>query len=251
MLLTILLLVSLWGVHDSSDRQGRLRWDRTLDVALVLVQPDALDAHTLHAFLARIDALEQRLSQESSRYGLRERPPIRFTVYGPVSAGPLPPLLGGESLLDRLSEALARRFYTLDVDRHARVPLWGFDSRIYVVLRRPDGSPSRGIEGHSEQGGRLGFVDVELDVTMIDQALFVTTHELFHTLGATDKYGPGGRTQIPEGLVEPHQPARFPQRYVDVMAHGRPVSPEREVLLSDLSELGVGPATARELRWLP
>jgi hypothetical protein len=40
---------------------------------------------------------------------------------------------------------------------------------------------------------------VELNRTMVDFALFVTTHELLHLLGAKDKYDAAGRSLVPEG----------------------------------------------------
>ena len=38
---------------------------------------------------------------------------------------------------------------------------------------------------------------------MADFALFVAAHELFHTLGATDKYDASGAALVPSGLAEP------------------------------------------------
>lgn len=105
------------------------------------------------------------------------------------------------------------------------------------------------VEGESEEGGRVGVVDVELDDSMADFALFVATHELFHTLGATDKYDEAGRTLLPAGLAEPSRVPLLPQAYAEVMARNRPVGPGLEVPPESLDELAVGPATAREIGW--
>jgi len=105
------------------------------------------------------------------------------------------------------------------------------------------------VEGASQQGGRVGVVKVELDGTMIDLALFVATHELFHTLGATDRYDASGQPLVPDGLPEPAKSPLFPQRLAEVMGRTRATSPTASVPPKTLDELFVGDATARELRW--
>jgi hypothetical protein len=250
-LLAILLLVSCWGVFDQSSRGARLDWDRPLEVALVLVEEQPLAPGTVEAFRERIPALETKLEAEFRKYdpGGPELP-IRFFVYGPISAKP-PPVPDPEAgVLGQLVDAVRRRVYTHRLDRLANSVPFGFDSRVYVVAKPPRSAKQCGIEGFGEQGGRQGFVRVELDRTMIDYSLFVIVHELFHTLGATDKYGVSGDTMYPDGFVAPNRVPVYPQPAADVMAHGRPIARGVDVLPHDLSHLGVGPATARELRWL-
>jgi hypothetical protein len=101
----------------------------------------------------------------------------------------------------------------------------------------------------SEQGGRIGAVSVELDHDMADLALIVAAHELLHTLSATDKYDDQGRTKLPDGLEEPARLPLYPQRFADLMARNRPVSPTEEKIPQTLDEIAVGPATAREIGW--
>jgi hypothetical protein len=105
------------------------------------------------------------------------------------------------------------------------------------------------VEGVSQQGGWVGIVEVELDESMVDFALFVATHELLHTLGASDKYDANG-TIVPDGLAEPDRSPLYPQRFVEVMARHRPIAPGHEVPPDSLTELRVGAVTAREIGWL-
>jgi hypothetical protein len=79
--------------------------------------------------------------------------------------------------------------------------------------------------------------------------LFVAAHELFHTLGASDKYDSEGRTLFPEGLPEPDRVPLFPQPAAEIMARNRVVSAAEEVAPGDLRELRVGLSTAREIGW--
>jgi hypothetical protein len=104
------------------------------------------------------------------------------------------------------------------------------------------------VEGASQLGGRIGVVQVELDATMVDLALFVTTHELFHTLGASDRYDASGHPTVPDGLPEPDRRPLYPQRFAEVMARHRAKGPSSSVPPKSLDELFVGEVTARELR---
>jgi hypothetical protein len=98
-------------------------------------------------------------------------------------------------------------------------------------------------------GARIGVARIELDLGTVDLALFVATHELFHTLGASDRYDETGRTLIPDGLVEPSRVPLYPQRYSEVMTRTLVVAPGNERPPESLAELGVGAITARELGW--
>ena len=117
------------------------------------------------------------------------------------------------------------------------------------MVRAPKDRGRQWVEGSSELGGRVGMARIELDESMIDLALFVVTHELFHTLGASDKYDAVGRALVPDGLVEPNRVPLYPQRYAEVMARNRVVSAGLEEPPESLTELGVGAATAREIGW--
>ena len=105
------------------------------------------------------------------------------------------------------------------------------------------------MEGTSQEGGKIGLVEVELDGTMIDFALFVAAHELLHTLGATDKYDAAGHTLVPSGLAEPDKWPPYPQRFAEAMARNVPLGPAEERPPASLDELSIGSATAREIGW--
>jgi len=87
-----------------------------------------------------------------------------------------------------------------------------------------EGTPNF-VEGLSEQGGRAGFVEVELHRTMVDFALFVFAHELGPTPWARPTSTTMPVSHDSRRLAEPDAEPRFPQRFVEVMAHGRPVAP--------------------------
>jgi hypothetical protein len=245
-LLAVLVAVALYAWKDVRDRRERNEFARTLDIALVFVTDGTLDSSHLERLRQRVPRLSDRLREAFHAYRDTAIAPFSFVTYGPVPLeAPLP--VAAEGLVAAVRYAYERRRFTRDVDERAAVPSDGFDSRIYLVLRSP--SEEGVVEGMSEQGGRVGIALAELDETTVDLALFVSAHELFHTLGASDKYDASGRTVIPDGLAEPARVPLLPQRYAELMSRNRPVAPGEERRPESLSELWVGQKTAREIGW--
>lgn len=246
-LLAVLAAVVVYAVHDVRSRRARNEWRRTLDVALVVVTEPGVEATAAAELRGRTPELARRLREEMARYRPAATAPFAFVVYGPVSLAHALPVLGGEGLLEAARYAWDQRGFTHDVDERAGVPSRGFDARLYLVVRPPTDQAL--VEGTSEHGGRVGIARAELDHDTVDVALFVAAHELFHTLGAEDHYGPDGRVRLPDGLAEPALVPLFPQQRAEIMARNRPLSATVEKRPSTLDELGVGPSTAREIGW--
>jgi hypothetical protein len=174
--------------------------------------------------------------------------PFAFTIFGPAPIGSPVPRDPVEGVWDVVKHSYALDRFTRDVDRRLAVPSRGFDARLYLVV-----SPATHdalVEGLSEHGGKVGVALAELDTETVDTALFVAAHELFHVVGATDRYGPDGRALVPDGLAEPERSPLYPQRYAEIMARNRPLSPTDEQRPESLAELFVGNETAREIGWL-
>jgi len=248
LLLTVLVLVGLWGYGDVKSRGARTEWQRTLSVALVVVAAEAVDPEAVARLGERLAALEQQLAEQFSLY--RSGPaPFRFVLYGPAQAGS-PPKPPNDGNLAELAWHNVRQWsYLSEIDASLGLNKSAYDSRIYVVARPPKDSLTHLVEGYGEQGGRVGIVEVELSESMVDPVLAVVAHELFHTLGAEDKYDTDGRTLIPLGLADPHREPLLPQTAVEIMARGRPIDATHERSLDHLGELAVGPMTAKEIGW--
>jgi hypothetical protein len=246
--LTALLgIVLLWAWSDTRQRSARNDWSRSLRVALVVVQQGDVEQTALQALSERADTLGAFLEKEYRRYGGRGTP-FYFTVHGPVESMRQPPRspTGKRSALARYAYDFWR--YRLEIDALAGLVAGDFDSVIYVLVRPPE-KRTMFAEGLGQFGGRIGLVKIQLDETMVDPALAIAAHELFHTLGATDKYDAAGRVLLPDGLAEPELSPQLPQRFVELMARGRPVSPGVEVPPRNIDELRVGAMTAREIGW--
>jgi len=248
-LLAILAGTLVYAWHDVRSRRERNEWQRPVRVAVALVELDAVDPSALAALRARVPALEARLAAEYHRYGGRLERPISFTVFEPVSVDRAPPDDPDDGITSLAIHAYRQWRWTRAIDRAAQVPWTQFDSRIYVVVRAPHDRSRSSVEGSSELGGRVGVARIELDSDTVDLALFVVTHELFHTLGANDEYDANGRALIPGGLVEPNRVPLYPQRFAEVMTRNLVLGAGEERPPDSLAQLGVGSVTAREIGW--
>jgi hypothetical protein len=202
----------------------------------------------LQALTGRAFELERRLKQEFQRHGGGDVEPFAIMVKGPVVASQDPPRLTDQRLPGLARHTFALWQWTRDLDQRAELPWRGYDSRIYLVLKPSHGEVAF-AEGESEDGGRVGVAQADLDDGTLDFALFVAAHELFHTLGASDKYDATGRASYPSGFAEPERAPLYPQRGIELMARNRPLSPTSERPPEKLDELWVGDETAREIGW--
>jgi hypothetical protein len=243
----VLVIVTLYAWRDRARRKERTEWKRTLDVALVVVCDGSVSVDATRALLTRTRELEATLAVQFGRYRSAPSRPFSFVAFGPTDLQEPLPATPGDGFIAAAKYAWELRSFTNDVDARAGVPSRGFDARIYLVARPPS---DRGfVEGMSEHGGRVGVALAELDDSTVDLSLFVAAHELFHTLGANDRYDANGRTLFPDGFAEPDKSPPVPQRYAELMARNRPLDAEREVPPSSLGELWVGTKTATEVGW--
>jgi hypothetical protein len=252
-LLAVLAGVLLWGWRDIRSRRARNEWDHTLVVAIALVRLEPLDQASVAALEKQLPALEDRLSAELTRYKATAPHPFRFELKAPVDGSAPPPAPASDGPVDLAKYAYALGSYVDDIDKRAGIDPSLYDVRIYVALRRPRQAEVTLAEGRSQQGGRVGIVEMELDTDAegAHLPLVVVAHELMHTLGATDKYDPStGRSLVPIGLAEPDRVPLFPQRYAEIMSRNRPVSATEEKVPDSFAQVAVGPATAREIGWL-
>jgi hypothetical protein len=247
-LLVVLVSVLVYAWKDVSRRHARNDWKRTLSVGLVVARLGPVDDAAVRALRARARELEEILAAERERHHGPGGPrPFEIIVLGPVDVTEKPPAPTGNDVAGLARYAYEKSRYAARIDAEGKLDTHGLDARIYVVAR--PGRDRSFVEGVSEQGGRVGFVEVDLDDSMVDFTLFVFAHELMHTLGASDKYDASGATMIPVGLAEPDAVPRFPQRFAEIMARTRPVAEGNERAPASLDELRVGPTTAREISW--
>ena len=218
LLLGVLVVVVLYAAQDTYRRKHRNDWDHTLEIALIVLEQGDVDAKAIARMRERLPALEKRLAQELTQRRPGAPPPFHFSFFGPVSVDFPPKLAQSTQPAERVREMWDqwREFSALD-DR-AEVATRAFDSRVYVTVKKPAAKEMKLVEGESEENGRIATVQIDIAEDTVDLALIVSAHELFHTLGASDKYDATGRTVIPDGLADPTARPLYPQKRAEIMA---------------------------------
>ena len=248
-LLTVLAVVLVFAASRWLRDRARASWKRPQRVAFIVVPIGPVDGAPMAALAARKSALEEVLTRELHRYRASPDQPFEIMVRGPARLSESPPIPVGDGFFDLASYAFRRWQWTRGVDASIGLDSDAYDSRIYVAVRAPVGK-IESVEGVSDQGGHVGVVTVDLDASTVDWALGVATHELMHTLGATDRYDLStGHHLVPDGLADPAQKPRYPQHKAEVMARGVAVAPDAERPLATVEELSVGNVTATEIGW--
>lgn len=246
LLLLVLLVVAanqFFNILNATD------WEDELWVGVYPVNADGSEAATRY-----IDRLQETdfqpvadwITAEARQRGITIDSPLRVRLGGPLEQ--IPPLPSPEhGLLDRILWNFELRGWA---DDHDRLPD-GLrpDIRLFLLYYDPRSNPalphSLGL-----QKGFVGIVHVFADRRMRGSNQVVMTHELLHTLGASDKYDPsGGLPAWPEGYAEPQREPRYPQRRAEIMGGRIPVAPGEASIPESLEQVIVGPATAEEIGW--
>jgi hypothetical protein len=251
-LLLILAFVSVWAWMRQERRAERTQWERTIQVAVVILVDGEVDAPVLTALVSGLRRLDDQLETEFGSFHERTVVPFRFEAVGPMSVEEsVPELPMVPSVWDVIEYTWFQNRFMQKVNDRIGLSPADFDSRIYLVARpaRTSGS-DRFVEGIAEWGGETGIVQITLEMDTVDNALIAAAHEAMHTLGATDKYEGQGRTLAPQGFAEPGRDPLYPQRWLEIMAKEIPVTASTGRLPNSVSEMRVGAMTAVEIGWV-
>jgi hypothetical protein len=121
---------------------------------------------------------------------------------------------------------------------------------MFLVYFDPEKTP---VLAHSLglQEGLIGVVNVFAKRSQAQTNNFVITHEMLHTLGATDKYDfAGNMPAYPEGYADPDLYPLYPQTHAEVMGGRIPLSETSATIPTGLHQVIVGAETAEEIRWV-
>ena len=245
----VLLVILLWAAtHTWFERIASTGWKQPLWVGIFPVNADG--SATAQAY---IDALEARefadigdfMSREAHRYGKELAEPVHIVLYPQIKQVP-PQLDRGDGLIGTVWWSLKLRWFAWREATVSRAPP---RVRMFVLYHDPTTLTSV-PDSHGMQKGLIGVVHAFALRPMAGSNSIVITHELLHTLGATDKYDPGtGAPLFPIGFADPDRKPLYPQDEAEIMAGRRAVSAQDAEMPEALRDVVVGPATALEIRW--
>lgn len=243
--LLIMVALSAWLT-----RARTTDWNDPLHVVAFPINKDGSAASADYIEGLSADAFEDItdfLRREGERYGLALERPLRFTVTAPLErVPPAPP--AGRNTLGVMAWSLKLRHYAWREQRRqgVRFP----DVRLFVLYHDPAQHPQL---AHSLglKEGLIGVVNAYASRRETSRNNVVIAHEILHTLGATDKYDPATNLpRHPEGYAEPDRRPLLPQSRAEIMGGRIPIGRGEAVMPDRLRQAVIGPATAREIRWV-
>ncbi len=247
---SLLMLLFVVGLSTYLSARNATDWQEPLWVEVYPINGDGreltasyIDSLELKQFLA----IEQFMKREAQHYQVGIERPVRM-VLGPELAEqpPKPPF--GESFLSIAKWSLELRWWTYSATSSNPGPTP--DIKLFLVFHDPAETP---MLEHSVglQKGRVGIVNVFATPDMAESNNFVIAHEMLHTLGASDKYGPPDMLPLfPHGYAEPDKMPLYPQTYAELMGGRIPVTDQHASMPESLKQARVGPESALEIRWM-
>ncbi len=222
-------------------------WDIPLEVVIYPVNADGSEETA-----AYISDLEEEVFRPVSRYMASEAADYQVELLEPVTVELAPevdslppPAPFGGSVLQVMIWSLRLRWWAWQVETYDGPA----NIRIFVLYFNPDRYKHL---GHSLglKEGQLCLVKAFADYRSSAPNNVIITHELLHTLGATDKYEPeSGRPFFPDGFADPDRRPLYPQKRAEIMGGFIPESEEKGNMPEGLFQTEVGPLTAREIGW--
>lgn len=244
LLLIILVLVIH---HQFSDKARVASWANPLFIAIYPVNAEGGDLS--QRFIDQLEEqdfepIRQFIEQEGERYGLELKRPVFLKLGSPIEASlPAPPI--GGNFFQRAAWITQMRWWRWRFDNQ------GIDPDVIVLARYFEPKSNRRLP-HSTGVEQIRIAIANLFASKAQQGenLVVLTHEILHTIGATDKYDfASGMPIYPDGFAQPELQPRFPQRVAEIMAGRVPVDESRARQARSLQEVVIGPKTAAEIGW--
>jgi len=246
-LLYVLLMVALatWLTKIRSTD-----WNNSLWLAVYPINGD--NSERSENYIGKLSlksfrALETFMEREARRYGITLERPLRVEIGDEISERPPAPPADGNPL-KVIAWSLKLRYWSYRVQKSQQGP--APDIQMFVVYHDPEQHP---VLAHSLglEKGLIGVVNGFASRDYTSQNNVVITHELLHTLGASDKYVPGtSAPAFPYGYAEPAKKPLHPQNAAEIMGGRIPLSEESSEMPSGLADCVVGPLTAREINWI-
>lgn len=244
----ILLLILLFVVVNETLVKSRsTSWENPLWVRIYAVNGDQrkatenyIESLTRHSFAA----VEKFVNREARRHGI-SIDAIDVEYNGRLQSGPPQPP-AGQSVLENIWWSLkfrawaAYRAWNSDQDEgDVELFVTYYDIETTQSLRH-----SVGLEG-----GLIGIINAFAEKSYRGSNQVVITHELMHTLGASDKYAMNSIPLYPQGYAEPYIEPLYPQRRAEIMGGRIPLSAQQATMPESLTEVVVGTYTAAEINW--
>lgn len=224
-------------------------WEQPLWIAIYPINADK--SHVTQQYIDQLkvedfQSIEEFATEEAKEFNLSLNQPFTVKLAPQVDSLPPEPPTSG-AVWEIILWSLNLRYWAYQANTYT-----GPAPHIRMFVKYFDRNDQRPL-AHSLglQEGMLGIVNAFATTKMTDSNAVVITHEILHTLGATDKYDLGSGMPVhPTGYAEADRKPRYPQELAEIMAGKIPISEDQAAIPKGLHQVIIGQQTAREIDWL-
>ena len=246
-----ILSMILFGVALGSwlTSKRNTSWEQPLWIAIYPINAD--NSNVTQQYINQLElqdfqSIEDFISEEAAEFNLTLKHPFTIKLAPQVeSLPPKPPT--SSAMWEVMLWSLKLRYWAYQANTyqgpapHIRMFIKYFEVKDRQPLAHSLGLPQ----------GMLGIVNAFAHNKMSPANAVIITHEILHTLGATDKYDLSTGLPIhPVGYVEINRDPLFPQEFAEIMAGKIPLSENKAAVPMGLHQVVIGQQTAREIYWL-
>jgi hypothetical protein len=247
-IVVLLLILATVAQQAWLSRSRAIAWTDSLRVAIYPNNGDGSPASAAYLNTLSADSfrgIARWFEEEAKRHGRTIHRPLDIAVAPPLADRPPQPPAQA-SAFDSILWSLRMRYWAW---RHDAVPGMKPQVRLFVLYFDP-AQHERLPHSVGIDRGMLGIVNAFAGRAQAGSNSVVITHELLHTLGATDKYDlANGQPTYPDGYAEPARNPRHPQSFAEIMGGRIPIGERHAEIPESLDDTLIGGATAREIGW--
>lgn len=247
----LILLLILFGltVHNLYVYTSVRSWDKTLSVRVYPSNGDGLastEAYIRSLTKQDVEEIAEFINSEAHRYGVADVLAVDVQLGAADMSSP-PSLPSSRNMFSNI-------YWSLYFRAWANFQLYSGeeaapDIALFVVFFDPKNS-ERLDHSIGLAGSMIALINAFADRQYQGSNNVVITHELLHTVGASDKYDPANNLPLfPIGFADPARSPLYPQRQAEIMGGRIPIAADRSVIPTSLKEIVIGNSTALELNW--
>lgn len=246
-ILLVILAVVAGGTYYQT--RAMANWTRPLQLTIYPVNgpdSDEVAEYIGNLNVSNFSGISRFLDEEADAFEVYTTPLVVINLGPEIFSLPPEPPARQEGIL-----AIGQWSLTLRYWLYKHVSSFGLETRHIRIFVIYHGKNNNKPLKHSF-GLQKGLVGVVNAFALPDQDLqnnIIITHELLHTLGASDKYDQRGHPRFPDGYGDPQQKPRYPQEFAEIMAGRVAISASEATIPYSLDFVVIGEQTAQEIHW--
>jgi len=245
----LLFILFLVGGNAYLTQQRTTDWDQSLEVVIYPINADGNSFAAEYIASLTPDVfkpIEQFMQSEGLQYNLALSEPVTLNLAPEINSLPPAPPFGANTIAI-MWWSLRLRYWAWKHDTY-QGPLTNI--QIFVLYYDPH-TYSQLDHSFGLKEGHICMVKAFATRHQAARNNVIITHEMLHTLGATDKYNlQTFQPEYPKGYAEPEKKPLLPQEYAEIMGGAIPLSPAESKMPDSLFNAVIGPNTAEEIKWL-